>query len=157
MKHTKKREEDFNVLEIFEQEIHKVEQSLEDIDQFYKKDLKRLDRLSDSIADIGGSWAFISIFVVVILMWVILNVFLLTIPFDRYPFTLLNLFLSMVAAIQAPIILMAQNRAAKRDQARAELDLEKDLRDLRIDQQSHNILLDLHKDVKKIKKRLKVS
>ena len=76
--------------------------------------------------------------------------------FDPYPFILLNLVLSCLAAIQAPIILMSQNRAAKRDQARAELDLEKDLRDLKIDQQSHKILLAMQKDMVKIKQKLKV-
>ena len=85
-----------------------------------------------------------------ILNVVILNVY----AFDPYPFILLNLFMSALASIQAPIILMSQNRASRRDQARLEIDLEKDLRDLHIDQSSHVILLELHRDVNAIKKKL---
>ncbi len=153
-----KQIDDFDIMDIFEQEIRKVEQSLNQIDQFYKKDLRFLDRLSDSIAQIGGSWTFITLFIIILLSWIITNTFLLTThPFDPYPFILLNLFLSTLAAFQAPVILMAQNRSAKREQARSELDLEKDLRDLQIDQQSHKILLNVHNDVKRIKKKLKLS
>ena len=99
----------------------------------------------------------ILIFLLTLFSWIIINSYILiNKPFDPFPFILLNLVLSCVAALQAPVILMAQNRAAKRDQARAELDLEKDLRDLHIDQQSHKILLALQKDVNKIKKKMKI-
>ena len=114
-------------------------------------------KLADKIAEFGGSWTFIITFFSFILIWIVVNIwFLATQPFDPFPFILLNLFLSMIAAIQAPVILMSQNRAAHRDQARAELDLEKDLRDLHIDMGSHKILLDLKKDVAAIKKKLKL-
>src|SRR3989344_9064628 len=156
---TKDREFDPNkdIMNVFIKEIKKVETNLNQIDIIYKKDMRRLDRFSDRIAEIGVSWGFIILFLVVLVCWVIVNtVVLVQKPFDPFPFILLNLFLSMIAAIQAPVILMSQNRAAHRDQARAELDLEKDLRDLHIDMGSHKILLDLKKDVAAIKKKLKL-
>lgn len=78
------------------------------------------DRLADRIAAFGGSWAFISIFALVIVLWMIINSYLLaTHPFDPYPYILLNLVLSCLAAIQAPIIIMSQNRQEARDRKRA--------------------------------------
>lgn len=149
--------EDMDIMEIFGEEIKKAEETLRKVDEMYKKDLRKLDRLSDRIAQIGGSWSFILFFFVVLVAWMSVNAFILVAkPFDPYPFILLNLVLSCLAAIQAPVILMSQNRAAKRDQARAELDLEKDVRDLHIDLKSHQILLVMKKDVEKIKKKLKI-
>lgn len=73
-------------------------------------------RVADGVARFGGSWAFIISFVVVMLVWMLLNVLpIFSHHFDPYPFILLNLFLSMVAAIQAPLIMMSQNRAAEYD------------------------------------------
>ena len=144
-----------DVVDIIKKEIHKVEDTLKKVDEFYQKDLRKLDRLSDSIARVGGSWGFITGFFVFLGVWVILNAVILSVyAFDPYPFILLNLFMSALASIQAPIILMSQNRASRRDQARLEIDLEKDLRDLHIDQSSHVILLELHRDVNAIKKKL---
>jgi uncharacterized membrane protein len=81
------------------------------------------ERLSDHIAEFGGSWRFITIFGAVLLGWIALNVALLASrAFDPYPFILLNLILSCLAAIQAPIIMMSQNRAEARDRLRAEYD-----------------------------------
>ncbi|MBI2572996.1 DUF1003 domain-containing protein [Candidatus Woesearchaeota archaeon] len=143
-----------DIIQVFEHEIHKVETTLERIDQLYKKDLKKLDKFSDKIAEVGGSWRFITTFLVVLVLWIVTNGILLSVPFDPFPFILLNLGLSMVAALQAPVILMSQNRAAKRDQARAELDLEKDVRDLRIDQKQLEILIHLKKEVAELKKKV---
>ncbi len=144
-----------DVVEILKSEIHKVEETLKKVDEFYQKDLRKLDRLSDKIARVGGSWTFIVAFFVFLGVWIFLNTLLLTASaFDPYPFILLNLFMSMLASIQAPIILMSTNRASRRDQARLEIDLEKDLRDLHIDQGSHLILLNLQRDVNAIKKKL---
>ncbi|MBU1623095.1 MAG: DUF1003 domain-containing protein, partial [Nanoarchaeota archaeon] len=73
-------------------------------------------KAADAVAKFGGSWAFIIIFISILIVWVILNsYFLLKRPFDPYPFILLNLVLSCIAALQAPIILMSQNRQAERD------------------------------------------
>jgi len=78
---------------------------------------------ADRITRWAGSWAFISIFLVVLVLWMAINThFLLLGDFDPYPFILLNLFLSCIAAIQAPVILMSQNRDVERDRHRADLD-----------------------------------
>src|SRR5438093_3436339 len=79
------------------------------------------DRVADAVARFGGSWRFIFSFAAVLVIWVLLNT-LLTRPWDIYPFILLNLFLSMLAAIQAPVIMMSQNRQDAKDRVRSELD-----------------------------------
>ncbi len=87
------------------------------------------DRVADRIAEIGGSWAFIGGFFGFLAMWVVLNTVLLTREaFDPYPFIFLNLVLSMVAAVQAPVIMMSQNRSAKRDRIEASHDYEVNLK-----------------------------
>ncbi|KQV27802.1 hypothetical protein ASC97_05370 [Rhizobium sp. Root1203] len=87
------------------------------------------ERLSDSIARIGGSWGFISAFLVFLVFWSVVNTIVLTTqPFDPYPFIFLNLILSMIAAIQAPIIMMSQNRQAERDRFEAAKDYEVNLK-----------------------------
>jgi len=89
-------------------------------------------RLADNVAAFGGSWTFISIFAGVLVVWILLNSFILlkigTDAFDPYPYILLNLFLSMLAAIQAPIILMSQNGQAYKDRMSAEHDYEVNLK-----------------------------
>jgi len=93
------------------------------IEKDFISDLTFGQRLSDHIAIFGGSWKFIIIFSLVIFLWISINVFvLLTKSFDPYPFILLNLLLSCLAAIQAPIIMMSQNRQESRDRNRAEQD-----------------------------------
>ena len=73
------------------------------------------ERLADRVAQFGGSWTFIALFCAVLLAWAGLNAAVLARPFDPYPFIFLNLLLSMLAAIQAPVIMMSQNRQAARD------------------------------------------
>lgn len=86
-------------------------------------------KLADQIAAFGGSWTFISIFFLFILLWMAINVWLLTTrPFDPYPFILLNLILSCLAAIQAPIIMMSQNRQEQKDRLRSEHDYKVNLK-----------------------------
>ena len=86
-------------------------------------------RLADKVAAIGGSWAFITWFMVILFTWTLGNTFLLrSHAFDDYPYIFLNLVLSMLAAIQAPVIMMSQNRAAERDRHAAQLDYEINLR-----------------------------
>ncbi|MBC7653239.1 MAG: DUF1003 domain-containing protein [Oligoflexus sp.] len=81
------------------------------------------EKLSDRVATFGGSWKFIIIFAVFLCGWMSLNVFIyLDKGFDPYPFILLNLILSTIAAIQAPVIMMSQNRKEERDRQRAEDD-----------------------------------
>jgi len=80
------------------------------------------DRLADAVARFGGSWSFIISFGVVLTAWVVVNVGLAIKAWDPYPFILLNLFLSMIAALQAPVIMMSQNRQDAKDRVRSELD-----------------------------------
>jgi len=87
--------------------------------------------MADRVASFGGSWTFISLFVCVMVTWILLNSFILVrlnSSFDPYPYILLNLVLSMLAAIQAPIILMSQNRQAYKDRLTAEHDYEVNLK-----------------------------
>jgi uncharacterized membrane protein len=89
------------------------------------------DRIADRVARFGGSWTFILLFVATLILWVGLNGFLMAAharAFDPYPFVFLNLILSMVAALQAPIILMSQNRQANRDRVAAALDYDVNLK-----------------------------
>jgi uncharacterized membrane protein len=81
------------------------------------------NRLADRVASFGGSWNFISLFAVIIFIWITANVaFLSNKGFDPYPFILLNLILSCIAALQAPVIMMSQNRQEEKDRKRAEND-----------------------------------
>ena len=93
------------------------------IDKEFETELKFGERLSDKLAAFGGSWRFIIIFASILFIWIAINSYvLLTRPFDPYPFILLNLILSCLAAIQAPVIMMSQNRQEARDRKRAEED-----------------------------------
>ena len=85
-------------------------------------------RAADAIAKFAGSWAFIFSFAGVLLLWMVVNVVLATKAFDPYPFILLNLVLSCVAAIQAPLIMMSQNRQEEKDRRRAENDYKVNLK-----------------------------
>lgn len=86
-------------------------------------------RVADAVARIGGSWAFIISFLVFLVAWALLNsVLLVSGAFDPYPYIFLNLVLSMLAAIQAPVIMMSQNRQAERDRAAAAHDYEVNLK-----------------------------
>jgi uncharacterized membrane protein len=103
--------------------LHQHEILSSDISKQFERKLTFGERLSDQIASFGGSWRFIILFGAVLFGWIILNgVFLLNRAFDPYPFILLNLILSTLAAIQAPIIMMSQNRAELRDRLRSEND-----------------------------------
>jgi uncharacterized membrane protein len=82
------------------------------------------ERIADSVAQLGGSWSFIILFGVVVTVYAAVNVILRKSAWDPYPFILLNLFLSLLAAIQAPVIMMSQNRQDTKDRLRGELDFE---------------------------------
>lgn len=118
-----------------------------DVDKKMKESETFFDRLADKIASIAGSWGFIFTFVLLLAGWMTLNVYLDKIPgseaYDPYPFILLNLFLSCFAALQAPIIMMSQNRSAKRDSIRTKNDYKTDLK-------SELILEELHEEIKKV-------
>jgi CRP/FNR family cyclic AMP-dependent transcriptional regulator len=87
------------------------------------------EHIADRVATFGGSWTFIIIFGSILLGWIVLNsIALLKKPFDPFPYILLNLFLSMTAAVQAPVIMMSQNRQSIKDRMRADLDYQVNLR-----------------------------
>lgn len=95
----------------------------------YEEALTFGQRLADRIARFGGSWGFIILFMLVLVAWVVLNTLvLLRHPFDPYPFVFLNLILSMLAAVQAPVIMMSQNRQAEKDRVTAAHDYEVNLK-----------------------------
>lgn len=95
----------------------------ENIQEELEAELSLGQKMADKIATFGGSWTFIIIFFLFILIWMAINVFYLAVKsFDPYPFILLNLILSCLAAIQAPIIMMSQNRQEQKDRQRAEHD-----------------------------------
>ena len=101
----------------------------ENIGKQFDKELTFGERLSDRIADFGGSWRFLILFGIILLIWIVINTIVLaTRAFDPYPFILMNLILSCLAAIQAPVIMMSQNRAEARDRARAENDYKVNLK-----------------------------
>jgi len=82
------------------------------------------EHIADSVASFGGSWTFIILFLAVLIVYTCINIALRGRAWDPYPFILLNLFLSMLAAIQAPVIMMSQNRTDKKDRLRSELDFD---------------------------------
>jgi uncharacterized membrane protein len=94
-------------------------------------------RMADSIAKRAGSWTFIIIFITFLFIWILMNILMAKNAFDVYPFILLNLMLSCVAAIQAPVIMMSQNRQEEKDRLRAQ-------NDYKINLKSEIIIEDLH-------------
>jgi len=125
------------------------------------------DRVSDKVAEFGGSWSFIFSFLAFMGIWMGLNTWqLLAKPFDDYPFILLNLMLSTVAALQGPVIMMSQNRAQKKDRLRADLDYQVNLKSELMLQQLHakidelrttdleQVQTALHEDHAALKKRI---
>lgn len=100
-------------------------------------------KAADAVAKFAGSWAFIFSFVAVMVIWMIVNVVLSTKAFDAYPFILLNLVLSCIAAVQAPLIMMSQNRQEVKDRKRAE-------NDYKINLKNELIIDDLHKKIELI-------
>ena len=114
------------------------------IDSDKEEDERRTfgDKLADRVTQIAGSWGLIIGFCVFLILWMIINTILI-VRFDEYPFILLNLILSCIAALQAPVIMMSQNRAAKKDSLRS-------LNDYKTDLKSELILEVLHEQIKDI-------
>lgn len=121
-----------------------------------------LEKMTDKVAGFVGSWGFITSFLLLIIVWVNLNLWILAFdPVDPFPFVLLNLMLSMIAAIQAPIILMSQNRQYKLDRKQEEINIEKEILDFKqdrldliIDQKQWEILKEMHSRMKRIEERV---
>ena len=111
-----------------QEKIRRRERVSKNVDVIHREQLTFSQRVSDKLADIAGSWGFIFGFGLVLGAWVLFNTAALIHHWDKYPYILLNLFLSMLAAIQAPVILMSQNREEARDRIRAEHDYEVNLK-----------------------------
>jgi uncharacterized membrane protein len=131
----------------------------QDTNRAISRGLSMGDRLADSIARIGGSWGFITGFVIFLAVWTALNVWLLgRDSFDPYPFIFLNLLLSMLAALQAPVIMMSQNRQAARDRIDATHDYEVNLKaeieimalHEKLDELRHQEIVAMHEDIRRM-------
>lgn len=99
---------------------------------------------ADKVAKVAGSWTFIIVFGIFMVIWIIINVYMLIYKWDPYPFILLNFVLSTLAALQAPVILMSQNRGAERDRIRAE-------RDFLINKKAEKEIQNMQSDLDEIK------
>ncbi len=100
------------------------ERSLRSPNEVINEQTTRGERIADVVAAFGGSWSFIILFAIVLTVYTAINIVLGGKAWDPYPFILLNLFLSLLAAIQAPVIMMSQNRQDKKDRLRSEMDFE---------------------------------
>jgi CRP/FNR family cyclic AMP-dependent transcriptional regulator len=111
------------------------------------------ERVADQVARFGGSWRFIGSFGAILVVWILLNTLLIvgrgSEPFDPYPFILLNLFLSMLAALQAPVIMMSQNRQDAKDRIRSELDYQVNLKSEAEIMHLHDKFDDLRREILK--------
>lgn len=105
-------------------------------------------KAADKLTIFAGSWTFILIFAIFIVIWMTINVHAWINQWDPYPFILLNLILSCLAAIQAPIILMSQNREAQRDRLRSEYDYQ-------VNKKAEREIRDMQQDLEEIKKLIK--
>ncbi|MBS5805662.1 MAG: DUF1003 domain-containing protein [Firmicutes bacterium] len=125
------------------------------IDSDKEEDERRTmgDKLADKVTEIAGSWGFIIVFCLFLILWMIINTIMI-VKFDEYPFILLNLILSCIAALQAPVIMMSQNRAAKKDSLRSLNDYKTDLKSELILEVLHEQMKDLQANQKKILKML---
>jgi len=125
------------------------------IDSDKEEDERRTmgDKLADKVTEIAGSWGFIIVFCLFLILWMIINTIMI-VKFDEYPFILLNLILSCIAALQAPVIMMSQNRAAKKDSLRSLNDYKTDLKSELILEVLHEQMRDLQSNQKKILKML---
>ncbi len=114
-----------------------------DVDKLEESKMTFGDRVADKVTEIAGSWGFIIGFSLFLVFWIVLNGVILIKALDPFPFILLNLLLSCVAALQAPIIMMSQNRQAKKDSLRNQ-------NDYKIDLKSELILEELHDKMDKL-------
>ena len=112
-----------------------------DVDKEEERNLTFAEKMADKISEVAGSWTFIFISIIFLIGWMVINTFILKDKeIDPYPFILLNLILSCISALQAPIIMMSQNRASKKDSLRNQ-------NDYKIDLKSELLLEDLHHKV----------
>ena len=124
-----------------------------DVDKAEDANMSVGDRIADRLSEIAGSWGFIIGFIIFLLAWIFLNYFAI-IELDEFPFILLNLLLSCLAALQAPIIMMSQNRQAHKDSIRNQNDYRTDLKSELISEEILHKLEELLKNERKIIKLL---
>lgn len=130
-----------------------------DVDKVEEAKMTRGDKIADKVSEVAGSWTFIIIFISFLIAWIIFNTIILSNgnEVDPYPFILLNLVLSCIAAIQAPIIMMSQNRQAEKDSLRNQNDYRIDLKSELILEELHDKMDTILKNQKAIIKSLKES
>ena len=128
-----------------------------DVDKQEEAKMSFGDKVADKVSEVAGSWTFIGLFISFLIAWTIINGVVLknANPIDPYPFILLNLVLSCIAAIQAPIIMMSQNRQAEKDSLRNQNDYRTDLKSELILEELHDKMELILKNQKKILKALK--
>ena len=129
-----------------------------DVDKQEEAKMTFGDKVADKVSEVAGSWGFIIAFTSFLIFWVILNTIILKEnAVDEYPFILLNLLLSCIAALQAPIIMMSQNRQAAKDSLRNQNDYRTDLKSELILEELHDKMELILKNQKKIMKELEVN
>lgn len=130
-----------------------------DVDKQEESKMTFGDRVADKVSEIAGSWGFIIGFSLFLIFWIVLNTVILSgeSAIDEYPFILLNLLLSCIAALQAPIIMMSQNRQAAKDSLRNQNDYRTDLKSELILEELHDKMELILKNQKKIMKELEVN
>ncbi len=128
-----------------------------DVDKQEAAKMTKGDKVADKISEVAGSWTFIILFILFLVGWIILNLFVLRKEnrIDPYPFILLNLVLSCIASLQAPIIMMSQNRQAAKDSLRNQNDYRTDLKSELILEELHDKMTVILKNQKTILKILK--
>lgn len=124
------------------------EPTAENINKKFEEQLTVGDKLADRMTSFAGSWPFIMMCLAFLIVWMLTNVYLLSRPFDPFPFILLNLMLSTIAALQAPIIMMSQNRQALKDRIRAE-------HDYMVNLKAEAEIAALHKKIDAIERKLR--
>lgn len=137
-----------------EELIHELIATNITMDNKKEEKLSLGQRASDAVAKFAGSWAFIFSFIAVMLIWMIANLLLASRAFDAYPFILLNLVLSCIAAIQAPLIMMSQNRQEAKDRERAENDYKVNLKNELIIDDLHRKMDLILENQRKLNRRL---
>lgn len=128
-----------------EEILHQLLKQYISKDAFTEKDKNITfgQKAADSLAKFAGSWTFIIAFFFILFSWIILNAFFLVKPFDAFPFILLNLILSCLASVQAPVIMMSQNRQEQKDRQRG-------INDYKINLKSEIIIEDIHRKLDNI-------
>ena len=124
-----------------------------DVDKEAEEKATRSEKIADKLTEVAGSWGFIIGFISFLLIWILLNLFFLK-DIDPYPFILLNLLLSCLAALQAPIIMMSQNRQSKKDSLRSRQDYKTDLKSELILEEIHDNMEEILKNQRKLLKSI---